>query len=111
MAPEAGNCRMAARTVGKQLECRNQTTVEAASRATMNCASRSRLKPARANAATPRGVNGSENVEAFIQPQIDTDETRIQRIVFRISLTPICLASVARQINPSFPAVQAEFDP
>ena len=69
----AGSFWIAALMVGKQLSSKNQATDAAASSATMNCTSRSRLNVARANAATPRGVSGSQakvgSAGALIQPQ------------------------------------------
>src|SRR5262249_43556348 len=58
--PSLGNCVMAVRTVGNHAVRRNQTTAPAANNATMNCTSNTRLKEARAKAATPRKVSGCQ---------------------------------------------------
>src|SRR5438045_2100769 len=51
---------MACLTVGNHAAARNQTTTPALSEATINSTSKSRVRVAWANAATPRGVTGCQ---------------------------------------------------
>src|ERR1043165_2158373 len=51
---------MACLMVGNQAMARNQTTTPALSEATINSTSKSRVRVAWANAATPRGVTGCQ---------------------------------------------------
>lgn len=58
--PEAGNCSMAWVIVGANPWSKTQTTRKAAAKATTACTAKRDDKRDRANAATPRGVNGSQ---------------------------------------------------
>src|ERR1035438_7834139 len=87
---------------GKTLSWRNQAADAAASSATMNCKSSRRPSRAWANAATPRGVNGSHAKFEFPAALIGSQHKQKGRTDKRI-----WGAAAAEKIRPAFPPVAA----